>query len=266
MQLRGAVSGAIVSALAMGLTVAGSTTAHADTPGTVTAPDQLSVRSEPTTASARLGTYRAGQRLSIKCRTNGEIVYGNSGWYELESRAGYVASHYVSADSPVPACGPPGERGPKGARGPAGEDGEDGKKGATGAQGPQGDKGDKGDQGEKGAKGEKGAQGPQGVQGVQGEKGDTGPQGNPAIPDTQLATEKVTLTKDQEEEVVAKCPESHPRVLSGGYHYSRDPIAGAAYEVTASMPTTENKPGAWLVSVVADEDDAPFTGYALCSK
>lgn len=80
--------------------------------------------------------------------------------------------------------GIPGEKGDKGDPGEQGERGLIGEQGPAGAAGLKGDKGDKGDQGPRGIQGERGfigTQGPQGEQGLIGEQGEPGPIGPQGI-------------------------------------------------------------------------------------
>jgi len=74
-----------------------------------------------------------------------------------------------------------GEKGDKGDTGPQGEKGLIGEQGPVGAVGPQGDKGDQGEQGLQGERGFLGPQGPQGERGLIGEQGEPGPIGPQGI-------------------------------------------------------------------------------------
>jgi len=77
--------------------------------------------------------------------------------------------------------GIPGVKGDKGETGPQGEQGLIGEQGPVGAVGLQGDKGDQGEQGPQGERGFLGAQGPQGERGLIGEQGEPGPIGPQGI-------------------------------------------------------------------------------------
>jgi len=77
--------------------------------------------------------------------------------------------------------GIPGIKGEKGDTGPQGEKGLIGEQGPVGAVGPQGDKGDQGEQGLQGERGFLGPQGPQGERGLIGEQGEPGPIGPQGI-------------------------------------------------------------------------------------
>ena len=102
--------------------------------------------------------------------------------------------------------GPQGERGLIGEQGPVGAIGSQGDKGDQGEQGPQGERGflgPQGPQGERGLIGEQGEPGPIGPQGIQGPKGDKGdrgdtgpmgpmgPQGTPGRDGTEVDTESI---------------------------------------------------------------------------
>ncbi|MFJ8347749.1 SH3 domain-containing protein, partial [Streptomyces sp. NPDC094153] len=140
-------------------------------PGTVTARTSLSIRAQPTTKSAELGSYSSGARISVWCQAVGESVDGDSNWYRLANRSGWVAARYVKVSGPVPPCGKPGPQGPQGPQGATGATG------ATGPAGPQGVGGPAGPQGNTGAAGAQGASGPQGVGGPAGPQGNTGAAG-----------------------------------------------------------------------------------------
>ncbi|MFD5475502.1 SH3 domain-containing protein, partial [Streptomyces sp. NPDC127105] len=149
-------------------------------PGTVTSRTSLSIRAQPATRSAQLGSYASGARISVSCRTVGEIVDGDPFWYQLANRSGWVAARYVSVSGPVPSCDDPGPQGPQGAQGATGATGPQGSTGANGLQGGIGATGPQGVGGPAGQKGDSGGMGPQGATGAmgpQGGTGGTGPQG-----------------------------------------------------------------------------------------
>jgi len=65
----------------------------------------LSIREQPTSQSAYLGSIPAGSVISLHCKVVGQTVDGNSIWYLLGAgRPGYVAARYVQNLSSVPWC------------------------------------------------------------------------------------------------------------------------------------------------------------------
>ena len=91
---------------------AGGTTAPTNPPGQAAEPTgrvvsqlPLSIREQPTTASAFLGSRTSGAVIHLHCKVVGQNVDGNTLWYELgDGRPGYVAARYVQNLSPVPYC------------------------------------------------------------------------------------------------------------------------------------------------------------------
>ncbi|MFB6962975.1 SH3 domain-containing protein [Streptomyces sp. NPDC056309] len=169
-------------------------------PGTVTARTSLSIRAQPATRSAELGSYSSGARISVRCQALGESVDGNPEWYRLASRSGWVAARYVRVSSTVPSCEQPGPQGPQGATGSTGA------KGDAGAAGPQG------------------ATGPQGVQGSSG------------VADiTTVVGDDVTLTPGQTRALVAVCPTGQ-HAVSGGWVGGDEVIPVNSYRSTSRKP------------------------------
>ncbi|MBB0243736.1 SH3 domain-containing protein [Streptomyces alkaliphilus] len=72
--------------------------------GTVIARTGVNVRSEPNTGSRVLDTYPYGATIALRCKTRGENVDGNSLWYKVEGRTGWVTARYVRNNDPVPWC------------------------------------------------------------------------------------------------------------------------------------------------------------------
>ncbi|MGW7573418.1 SH3 domain-containing protein [Streptomyces sp. NPDC054765] len=64
----------------------------------------LNVRSGPGTGYRVVDTVRAGGVRALVCKTRGSTVRGNSRWYKLSHRRGYVSAHYVHAFRTVPWC------------------------------------------------------------------------------------------------------------------------------------------------------------------
>ena len=90
--------------------------------------------------------------------------------------------------------GPVGGVGPKGDKGDQGERGLQGERGFLGPQGPQGERGLIGEQGEPGPIGPRGIQGPKGDKGDKGDPGATGPMGPQGVPGrdgTEVDTESI---------------------------------------------------------------------------
>lgn len=90
--------------------------------------------------------------------------------------------------------GPVGAVGPKGDKGDQGERGLQGERGFLGPQGPQGERGLIGEQGEPGPIGPQGIQGPKGDKGDKGDPGATGPMGPQGVPGrdgTEVDTESI---------------------------------------------------------------------------
>ncbi|MDG4863349.1 SH3 domain-containing protein, partial [Streptomyces sp. T-3] len=86
------------------------------------------VRSRPTVQSSRLGQYPSGGRVLIACKAKGQTVEGNSIWYRLADRNGWMSARYVRNLAWVRWCtqsggGQAGEPGPRGPAGPAGPPG-----------------------------------------------------------------------------------------------------------------------------------------------
>ncbi|GAB3581856.1 CHAP domain-containing protein [Calidifontibacter terrae] len=81
-------------------------------PGTVhTASSSLTVRSGPSTGSAKVGTLRKGAKVNITCQTKGSRVngtYGSSVWWDKIGAGRYVSDAYVYTGSDnrvAPLCG-----------------------------------------------------------------------------------------------------------------------------------------------------------------
>lgn len=72
--------------------------------GKVISRDGQSVRSLPTTASARIGQYPRGARVALACKVRRENVRGNDIWYRLDGLRGWMSARYVKNTSPVPYC------------------------------------------------------------------------------------------------------------------------------------------------------------------
>ena len=89
--------------------------------GDVTARTGLSIRALPTANSTKLGGYSAGAGISILCEARGQDVDGDTTWYRLANRSGWVAARYVHATRPVSPCEKPGPtgHGPTGPTGPS---------------------------------------------------------------------------------------------------------------------------------------------------
>lgn len=155
--------------------------AAAAVPGTVVSRSSSTVRAQPTTNSAEVGSYPRGATVQLDCEVYGESIDGNPVWYKLANRTGWMSARYVDSSRTVPQCagpqGPKGDTGPTGPRGATGTQGPRGATGATGATGLRGAPGATGATGAPGTRGTIGATGPQGVQGLQGIQGVTGPTG-----------------------------------------------------------------------------------------
>jgi uncharacterized protein YgiM (DUF1202 family) len=72
--------------------------------GRVVSDVPLNVRKRPTTASDVVGGVRAGATVTIACKSTGEEVDGNSVWYRLADRSGWVTARYVHNMGYVPYC------------------------------------------------------------------------------------------------------------------------------------------------------------------
>ncbi|NEB80681.1 SH3 domain-containing protein [Streptomyces sp. SID14478] len=64
----------------------------------------LKVRSGPGTGYRVLGTVRSGSVQALACKKHGSSVRGNSRWYKLSHRKGYVSAGYVTPFRSVPWC------------------------------------------------------------------------------------------------------------------------------------------------------------------
>ncbi len=83
-------------AIYRGVTVSNAATV---TVGTVsTSGGTLTVRKEPNTSSAMLGSLSNGSQVTILATVTGESVSGNTTWYQIEysSGSGYVSGRYVT--------------------------------------------------------------------------------------------------------------------------------------------------------------------------
>jgi uncharacterized protein YraI len=71
--------------------------------------DGLSVRAEPTTAAAVVGTIvDDGTRVEIECWTRGAAVRGDTVWFRIGAPvAGYVTNYYVETTGDVLAAEDP---------------------------------------------------------------------------------------------------------------------------------------------------------------
>ncbi|MFI0980002.1 hypothetical protein ACH4SP_23730 [Streptomyces sp. NPDC021093] len=73
--------------------------------GRVTSRTGQIVRSHPTTHSANIGSYRAHAIVRIACKVRGQNVGGNSIWFKLWDRSGWMSAKYVDNFSYVGWCG-----------------------------------------------------------------------------------------------------------------------------------------------------------------
>ncbi|MFB7107656.1 hypothetical protein [Streptomyces sp. NPDC056291] len=203
-------------------------------PGTVTARTSLSIRAQPTTRSAELGSYSSRARISVWCQALGDSADGNPEWYRLANRSGWVAARYVRVSSAVPSCGQPGPQGPQGATG------------STGATGAKGDKGATGPQGATGSHGDTGATGPQGAQGSSG------------VADlTTVVGDSVTLTPGQTRALVAVCPTGQ-HAVSGGWVGGDEVIPVNSYRSTSKKPDDSWTVNFHNTSATQDYDVTPL--------
>lgn len=74
--------------------------------GTVTARTGVVIRAYPTTQSAKLGAYPHRARVALACKAKSENVQGNSWWFKLANRSGWVTARYVENDYRLPDCVP----------------------------------------------------------------------------------------------------------------------------------------------------------------
>lgn len=72
--------------------------------GDVRASPRLRIREAPTTASAIVGRYPDGTRITIECQVKGEMIDGNDTWDKTDR--GYVSDRYVKRIGPdaPPTC------------------------------------------------------------------------------------------------------------------------------------------------------------------
>ncbi|MFW6694397.1 SH3 domain-containing protein [Streptomyces sp. MAR4 CNX-425] len=108
-------------AMALGLLgaapVAATTTAGAAAPaaktwndwnhsqrGVVIAKPGILIRSQPTTASHKMGFIPRGEIVWIDCKVDGQDVWGNGIWYKLSSHNGYLAARWVKNVDHIPYC------------------------------------------------------------------------------------------------------------------------------------------------------------------
>lgn len=106
---------ALTIAVIGGIGLAG--TAHADSydsEGRVTAHGGLVVRSQPTTASARVGILRLNKVVPLSCKITGTVVYRNNDqnaeksniWYRLPASSTWVSALYIDGVTQAPPdCG-----------------------------------------------------------------------------------------------------------------------------------------------------------------
>ncbi|GAA2132418.1 hypothetical protein [Streptomyces synnematoformans] len=72
--------------------------------GVVVAKPGILIRSQPTTASHKMGFIHRAEIVWIDCKVNGQNVWGNSIWYKLSSHNGYLAARYVKNVDHIPYC------------------------------------------------------------------------------------------------------------------------------------------------------------------
>lgn len=72
--------------------------------GVVIAKPGILIRSQPTTASHKMGFIDRGEIVWIDCKVDGQDVWGNGIWYKLSSHNGYLAARYVKNVDHIPYC------------------------------------------------------------------------------------------------------------------------------------------------------------------
>ncbi|MFJ6696020.1 hypothetical protein ACIQM4_08090 [Streptomyces sp. NPDC091272] len=72
--------------------------------GKVTAHTGQIVRSRPTTKSANIGSYGPHAIVRIACKVRGQNVAGNTIWFKLWNRSGWMSAKYVDNFSYVGWC------------------------------------------------------------------------------------------------------------------------------------------------------------------
>ena len=63
---------------------------------------RLRIRESPTTASAIVGRYPNGTKITIECQVTGEMIDGNDKWDKTDK--GYVSDRYVRRDKQPANC------------------------------------------------------------------------------------------------------------------------------------------------------------------